>query len=67
MATRVRRLQQRAEALTRRDFRTIMPQYAAVAKVKWFVVGDMDLLTLGTYKGARIVMPVESLNGRSKF
>lgn len=41
----------------------MMPQYAALAKVKWLVVGDKDFLTLGTYKGARIVMPVESRNG----
>jgi predicted nucleic acid-binding protein len=34
---------------------------AALAKADLLVAGDKDLLTLGAYKGARIVTPSEYL------
>jgi putative PIN family toxin of toxin-antitoxin system len=34
---------------------------AAVANADWLVAGDKDLLTLGAYKGTRIVTPSEYL------
>jgi predicted nucleic acid-binding protein len=37
---------------------------AALAEADLLVAGDKDLLTLGTYKGARIVKPSEYLRAR---
>jgi putative PIN family toxin of toxin-antitoxin system len=37
---------------------------AALAKADLLVAGDKDLLTLGTYKGTRIVTPSEYLRAR---
>jgi len=37
---------------------------AALAKADLLVAGDKDLLTLGTYKGTRIVTPSEYLGAR---
>jgi predicted nucleic acid-binding protein len=34
-------------------------EYAALSKVDLLVAGDKDLLTLGAYKGTRIVTPSE--------
>jgi putative PIN family toxin of toxin-antitoxin system len=37
---------------------------AALAKADVLVAGDKDLLTLGVYKGSRIVTPLEYLRAR---
>ena len=37
---------------------------SALAKANFLVAGDKDLLTLGAYKGTRIVTPLEYLRSR---